>query len=197
MKSKKLNCALNTPTGLLRVDSSEACRPLLISAFGRRLVQAQLCRLSPRSDGSSWWQEMVEAVSCGKLVAGGWMLASMLSIWCPSLQGFRSRRRERKEEKQKRGERESAWKVSMVTFVSLFLIAHVILLLATLHPACRPAVYSVLVTLSRLCCLFVPTSSPLTLWFEAFTLSQQAHLQMLSPSPSHFYSLYPISDLHL
>lgn len=44
-------------------------------------------------------------------------------------------------------ESKSARKVSVVTFVSLCLIAHVILPLVTLRPACRPAVYSVLVTL--------------------------------------------------
>lgn len=35
----------------------------------------------------------------------------------------------------------------MVTFVSLCLITYVILSLVTFHPACRPAVFSVLVTL--------------------------------------------------
>ncbi len=48
----------------------------------------------------------------------------------------------------------------------------------------------------RLCCLFAPSYSPLTLWFDPFTLSQQAHLQTLSPVTSLFYSLYPILDLH-
>ncbi len=88
---------------------------------------------------------MVAEVRRRKLVARGCELASMLPIWCPSLQGLRSRMRRRRETVERR-DSESAWKVSMVTFVSLCLIAYVILLLVTLHSACRPAVYSVLVT---------------------------------------------------
>lgn len=81
--------------------------------------------------------------------------------------------------------------------MSLCLIAYVILPLVTLNPACRPAVYSVLVTLLRLCCLFVPLSTSLTLWFDSFTLSQQAHFQTLSSITSLYNSLDPILNLHL
>jgi len=76
----------------------------LLPAGGSWLAQLQPSRLRSCWNGPSWWLEMVEAVKWGKLVAGGWMLASMLPTWCPSLQGFRSRRRGRREVKYRRGE---------------------------------------------------------------------------------------------
>lgn len=96
-----------------------------------------------------------------------------------------------------RRESESAWKVSMVTFVSLCLIAYVILLLITLHPACRPAVYSVLVTLPPtllLVCSFL-LSTHFMIW--SFHSLQTSSFQTLCPITSLFYCLYPILYLHL
>lgn len=163
--TRRLACCALTPPRPVAL-----CLSLLSVDGWSRLNSADsaLARMV-RADDRRWWRQL--AVESWSLEGGCWLPC------CPfgghlckasDLEGEKERRK-----KQKRGERESAWKVSMVTFVSLFLIAYVILLLATLHPACRPAVYSVLVTLPRLCCLFVPTSSPLTLWFEAFTLSNK------------------------
>lgn len=82
-------------------------------------------------------------------------------------------------------ERASAWKVSMVTFVSLCLIWHVSLPLVTLHPACRPAVYSVLVTLPLT--LLLVCSFPLSLLYmiwsfhSIFKYSPLSLLSLLLP----------------
>lgn len=82
-----------------------------------------------------------------------WLLKG--TCWCPRCpfgyhrsQVLTLERRGRREVKVQEKRSESAWKVSLATFVSLCLITHVILLPVTLLPSCRPAVYSVLVTLS-------------------------------------------------
>lgn len=160
------------------------------------LACPQLCSCSPRWDGSSWWLEKVETVRCGKLVAGGCMLASMLPIWCPSLQGFRSRgeegEKQSREESVRVHERLAWWHLchsalSRTSFSSLSHSTLSVVLLSIPSLSLFP----------RLCCLFAPSSSPLTLWFDPFTLLQQAHLQTLSTVTSLFYSLYPILYLHL
>lgn len=105
---------------------------------------------------------------------------------------------EGKEEKEviKRA-RASAWKVSMVTFVSLCLIWHVSLPLVTLHPACRPAVYSVLVTLPLT--LLLVCSFPLSLLYmiwsfhSIFKYSPLSLLSLLLP-PSNIATSSSLSS---
>ena len=71
--------------------------------------------------------------------------------------------------------------------MSLCLIAYIILLLVTLHPACRPAVYSVLVTLPLtlllVCSLVLSTHQR----FDPFTLLTSQFSDTL-PVTSLFYS---------
>lgn len=71
------------------------------SARGSWQVQPQLNQLSSPWKGWSGRLETVEAVRCGELAAGRHVLASMLPICCPSLQGFRSAKRGRGGEKYK------------------------------------------------------------------------------------------------
>lgn len=91
-----LVCCSSTPLRPVRLRLS------VPSADFSWQVQPQLSRLSPRWNGWSWWLETVEAVRWGELAAGGYVLASVLPVWRPSLQGFRSAKR--------RGEKEGKYK---------------------------------------------------------------------------------------
>lgn len=80
----------------------------------------------------------------------------------------------------------------MVTFVSLCLITYVILLLVTLHPACRPAVYSVLVTLPPtllLVCSFLLSIHCMIWSFHSIPTSSSSNTL-----PCHVSLLLPLSN---
>lgn len=125
-------------------------------------------------------------------VCVGFHAAHLVSI-SASLQIWKKGKKKRGGKVERR-ESESAWKVSMVTFVSLCLIAYVILLLVTLHPACRPAVYSVLVTLPPtllLVCSFLLSTHSMIWSFQSLPTSSSSNTLPCR----HISPLLPLSNL--
>ena len=143
----------------------------VLRADGSSPVQPQLSRLSPPWNGLIWWLEMGEAVRCGKLVAGGCVLAPMLPIWCPSLQGFRSRMGGRKKEKSNVYERRARVHERLAWWHSCHSALSRLSFPSSSHSFLPVVLLSIpSLSLFQHCCLFAPLSTLLSLRSDPFIL---------------------------